>query len=146
MRYRLRKLLLLQTLVLVVPILLSAVASVLSALGIVGFHYPRPIDNDALRSPVNVRYVDTTRLVLEDGREFEFLDEIHLRAVMAGQYCNRVDLELQPDGAYTVYGQQRMPLPCTRWQEMIRIPLLPENVPLNARLPAGTVRLISKAK
>jgi hypothetical protein len=140
MRYRLRTLFLFQTLVFVVPILLSAS-------GIVGFHYPRAIDNDPLRSPVYVAHVDATRLVLEDGREFEFANGNHEPAVMSGQFGNRVDLELQPDGTYTVYRQRTGLFICgTPWARPINIPLVPDDIPLNARLPAGTVRPISKAK
>jgi hypothetical protein len=139
MRYRLRTLFLFQTLVIVVPF-------VLSALGIVGFHYLRPIENDPLRSPANVRYVDATRLVLEDGREFQFVDGLHERAVMAGQFGNRVDLELQPDGRYTVYCQQPRRMYCLSQPRPINIPLIPDDIYMYMRLPAGTVRPILKAK
>jgi hypothetical protein len=136
MRYRLRTLFLIQALVLIVPILLSA-------LGIVGFHYPRAIDNDPLVSPVGVRVVDAKRLVLDDGREFQFVDGLDESIFGDDSFGNRADLELQPDGLYVVYVERRGWICGTPWARMFNFDLIPDDVPINHRVPAGVARLVA---
>ncbi len=108
--------------------------------GFVSIHYPRIIENEPLRSPVQVVSVDGSRILLEDGRVIEFEDE-PLKGTWESTMNDtdhRVDVESGGDGkVMVVYGNQKGWICGTPWAQPICLPLIAEDVYRNRRSILG---------
>jgi hypothetical protein len=114
-----------------------------TGLGIVRFDYPRAVENDPLKSPVQVEHVDGNRLTLADGRVFqvEVFDESLADLVKASE--DRVDLEVIGDGRHAdIFAKHRGWICGTPWVGIVNLPLIPVNVPINRRQLIGTAELV----
>jgi hypothetical protein len=107
--------------------------------GLVGLHYPRPLENDPLLSPVRVLSVQNNTLYLEDGRVLrvdQMLQEGSLDELIKAS-DNRVDVV--PDGSQTlvVFAKKRGWICGTPWARPLNLQLIPDDVPINHREPVG---------
>ncbi len=110
--------------------------------GLIRFHYPRAVENDPLKSPVQVRSIDGDCLFLADGRELavetfgdeslpQLLERVHFR----------VDVESSDGRQGELFIQERGWICGTPWVGVINIPLIPVSVPINHRRPIGYVAI-----
>jgi hypothetical protein len=110
--------------------------------GLVQLHYPRRIDNNPLRAPIRIVNVDprgndNTDLYLADGRILRFDYSPRSDILEAIQESDHeIDVETMASGdAGMVYVKRRQFICGTPWFEfcLIRIPLIPDDVPGNSR-------------
>ena len=133
---------------LLVAILLVAIVTLFfgtDGCGLIGFHYPRAVENDPLLAPIQVVSVEGNRLCLEDGRVLQvgqLLLEGSLKEIVEAS-DNRVDLEenVGPDGSprsgFLVMAKKRGWICGTPWVRPIRFRLIPDDVPVNRREEVG---------
>lgn len=109
----------------------GVVIALLNVLGVVGFRYPRVVENDPLLSPVLVAGVTGDRLMLDDGRVFKVIPAENLADAIR-ESGNRVDVE-QTGGETLIYVKRRGWLCGTPWAALVRIPLFADDVNINRR-------------
>jgi hypothetical protein len=116
-------------------------------LGIVGFHYPRAVENDPLLAPVRVQAIDKERIVLEDGRVLRVVSPplIELSEKLAGSDI-RIDVEEYQPGRVQVFVSERGWICGTPWVRLIEIPLIPDDIPINRRVPLAFAKLEASDK
>jgi hypothetical protein len=105
--------------------------------GIIGFSYPRLIDNQALENPIEVTSLDGTIMTLEDGRriDFEYFLGDDLKAALED---SNYQVDIEHDGDQLVIFLSMPTFVCgTPWAQPIRIPLMPCDIPRNRRQMAG---------
>jgi hypothetical protein len=111
-------------------------------LGIVGFHYPRAVENDPLLAPIRVQAIDQERFVLEDGRVLHVVSPSHieLSEKLAGS-GNRIDVEEYQPGQVQVFVSERIFVCGMPWARVIEIPLIPDDIPINRRVAVAFAKL-----
>jgi hypothetical protein len=124
--------------------LLAIVAFVLDGMGVLGFTFPRAIENDPLRKPLLVTSVTSNSFTLADGRSFLVIYDQHNFFKAITNVGVRVDLDEMGEEEFTVYTAERGWICGTPWARMITIPLIPQSVPINHRRYAGMVQLKAK--
>jgi hypothetical protein len=114
-----------------VVIAFALVVALLGVLDVVGFRYPRVVENEPLLSPVAVADVTDGRISLADGRDFKVTpaDDLTGKIRKSG---NQIDVE-QVDGEALIYVKRRGWLCGTPWTQLIRIPLIADDVEINRR-------------
>jgi hypothetical protein len=109
------------------------VLTVASYTGVIGFHYPRVIENEPLHDPIKVLRVEGKQLHLSDSRIIEVQntsDEALTKAIAESDFY--VDLE-GSGSVVTVHARQNGWICGTPWAQPIRIPLFPDTVYQNRR-------------
>ena len=102
--------------------------------GIVGFRYPRWVENDSLRDPISVIGVDGMMVTLEDGRVLELeMDPPEVTWKDFFVSGKKVDIEDDGDGEALLYANMPRVRCGTPWARLIRIPLFPDDVNCNSR-------------
>jgi hypothetical protein len=109
--------------------------------GVLGFHYPRLIENQALEHPIKVTSLDGTVMTLEDGRriDFEYFLGDDLKAALEDSDY-QVDIEKDVENCgpeITIYCNSPRFVCGTPWAQPIRIPLIPCDIPRNIREMMG---------
>lgn len=127
--------------IVVYGILLAIVIVVLDGMSVVGFTYPRAVENDPLRKPVHVTTVTSNSFTLADGRSFLVIYDQHDFSEVITNAGVRVDLDDMGQKEFAVYTAERGWICGTPWARMITIPLIPQSVPINRRRYAGQVQL-----
>jgi hypothetical protein len=119
----------------------AIVIVVLDGMGVLGFTYPRAVENNPLLNPVRVIAVSSNSFTVADGRSFsvDFDHALFSRAVTNAGI--QIELSDMGDGMFTVYTTERGWICGTPWARMITIPVIPESVPINRRRYAGIVEL-----
>ena len=123
------------TWLLVIPaiVLIGGVLSV----PLVEFHYPRVVNNDPLISPVEVSHVEGNTIILADDRRFT----VHLSDEPLDQVVKNsgYQIDLESWGPETAIFVKRQGWICgTPWaRRLFRIPLIPDDVPINHRQLIG---------
>ena len=114
--------------------LLVVVALVLGIVtGLIGISYPVRVDNTALRSPVKVKRITGHQIELVDGRVITLSDDQEWKDRISYSK-NWVDLEGDPEGPDVwIYGDRKFMLCGTPWAQPIRIPIIPNRIPMNHR-------------
>jgi hypothetical protein len=125
-------------------ILLSVALAIflLERLRVIGFRYPRVVENDPLLAPINVTSIEGDQWTLEDGRvlHMTIIDDREQPQFRAGQPQLRVDL--QQEGSDTIVFVKRRSWVCgTPWACEIKIPLFPDDVSINRREPIGFAKV-----
>ena len=115
-----------------------------SSLRLIQLHYPRVVENEPLLAPVKVESVTGDTLVLADGRILRV--EVFHKPI--DEYMTEpefhIDLETIGDPSRTiVYVKQRGWLCGTPWVGIIKIPIIPDEVPINHRTSIGFAKIIS---
>lgn len=111
-------------------------------LGIIQLHYPRPIENDPLLSPVEVELVSGYTLRLRDGRVFSVDTSEESLEKIIEESGYRVDIEPLPQSSHSVVYTKRRGWICgLPWLGVINIPVIPDDVPINRRERIGTATL-----
>jgi hypothetical protein len=132
-------------LVLAVQAVVVIALPLLSALRIVGFRYPRVVENDPLIAPVKVLEVTDNKFVLADGRELvvDGLDERVGRSLRESNF--RVDLEPQGDSGFVVHVKERGRIGIEELptRSLVNIPLVPNDIPINHRKTLTTAHLLA---
>lgn len=116
------------------------------ATGLVGISYPVRIDNTSLRSPIKVERINGNQIVLVDGRVIT-LDVNQELKDRISYSKNRVDLEGDPEGPDVwIYGDRKFMLCGTPWAQPIRIPIIPNRIPMNHRQLIAAGEISKKAE
>lgn len=121
--------------------LLAIVVFFLDGMGVVGFTFPRVMENDPLRKPVRVTAVTSNSFTLADGRSFLVIYDQHYFSEVITNVGVRVDLDDMGQEEFMVHTAERGWICGTPWARMITIPLIPQSVPINHRRYAGLVQL-----
>ena len=101
--------------------------------GLIGISYPVRVYNTALTSPVKVKRIIGHQIELVDGRLITLSDDEEWKTQIAYSK-NWVDLEGDPEGPEVwVYGDRKFMLCGTPWAQPIRIPIIPNRIPMNHR-------------
>jgi hypothetical protein len=105
-----------------------------SALGLVGFHYPRVVQNEPLRNPQTVVHLDGADLALQSGAVItvEAMDSLEISNKLS-QSAFQIDVESGNDGTVAIYARQNGWVCGTPWAQPIRIPLIRDTVYRNRR-------------
>jgi hypothetical protein len=117
--------------ILIVVVLLFACAPMI---GLVGFHYPRVIENEPLEDPHRVVRFEGSNLFLENGTIIAlepFWTEPMAEQLKMASF--EVDLERQNDGSCYVLARRNGWICGTPWAQPIRIPLIADTVYKNRR-------------
>jgi hypothetical protein len=105
-----------------------------ASIGVVGFRYPKVIQNEPLKHPQKVVRVEGTDLVLQNGRtvRVEGIDHSEITNKLA-QAAFEVDLEGGDEGAVSIWARQSGWICGTPWAQPIRLPLIPDRVYRNRK-------------
>lgn len=113
------------------------------------FHYTRYVDNDPLISPTTVVAIHENLMRLEDGRSVMLNRRSGVVNELISSSANRVDLDIAQNGEdVTIFVESQItfcgdPFVMIRWLfPPYRIPLFPDDHPLNYRREVGTGRLV----
>ena len=115
-------------------LLICVVLGLGAFMGLIGFHYPRVIENQPLSNPIAISNVEGLAVSLTDGRilELESYDyngsENHLLAK-----GTMIEIEEISDGEVVIWGNKPGWICGTPWAQPIRIPLLADDVYRNRR-------------
>ncbi len=116
------------------------------------FHYTRYINNDPLISPSVVVSIQGNIMRLEDGRSVILDTRSGVVNDLVSSLSNRVDLEIAQNGEdVTIFVDEQYafcgdPFVKVRWLfPPYRIPLFPDDCPLNYRRSVGTGKLVKDA-
>jgi hypothetical protein len=107
--------------------------------GMIGFHYPRAVENDPLLAPIRVLSVQGNSLCLEDGRVLrvdQVLQEGSLKELLKTP-DNRVDVESDGSQGLMLFIKTRGWICGTPWARFVNFRLIPDDVPINRREPLG---------
>ncbi len=117
------------------------------------FHYTRYINNDPLISPSVVVSIQGNLMRLEDGRSVILDTRSGVVNDLVSSLSNRVDLEIAQNGEdVTIFVDEQYafcgdPFVMVRWLfPPYRIPLFPDDRPLNYRKSVGTGKLVEDAE
>ncbi len=114
-----------------------------SFLGVVGFHYPRVIQNEPLKNPQKVVSVHGTDIVLERGAVISIHPVTGVDTTEASQISNLLnqtafEIEVEDRGGpIAIYGRQNGWICGTPWAQPVRIPLIPDQVYKNRKRLIG---------
>jgi len=116
------------------------------------FHYTRYVNNDPLISPSVVLAIQGNLMQLEDGRSVMLDTRPREVNDLVSSLSNRVDLEIAQNGEdVTIFVESPYafcgdPFAMVRWLfPPYRIPLFPDDRPLNYRRSVGTGKLVEDA-
>jgi hypothetical protein len=102
--------------------------------GLIGFHYPRVIENEPLKDPHKVVRFEGTNLFLEDGAMIALGPFGSERLGDQLKKANfEIDIERDADGSCSVLSRQPGWICGTPWTQPIRIPLIADTVYRNRR-------------
>ena len=127
--------------------LLAVVALVLGIVtGLIGISYPVRVDSTALSSPVKVQRITGQQIELVDGRVITLSDDQEWKDRIADSK-NWVDLEGDPEGPEVwIYGDRKLLICGTPWAQPIRIPIIPNRIPMNHRQLIAVGEISKKAE
>jgi len=119
------------------------VLAVASSAGIIGFRYPRVIENEPLNRPIKVTRVEGNYLFLSDSRiiSIESAAEERLTEAIA-ESDFYVDVE-ESRPLVSIYARQDGWVCGTAWAQPIRVPLFPDTVYRNRRELIAVGQLVS---
>jgi hypothetical protein len=112
----------------------AVVATAIHA-GLIGFTYPRIVENEPLHTPVRVLKIENTVMTLEDGRKLEVqsLGSRELEAILKESH-GTIDIETNPKISGVVIYANRDGWVCgTPWARPLTLRLIPETVYKNRR-------------
>jgi hypothetical protein len=109
-----------------------------SALGLVGFHYPRVVQNEPLRNPQTVVRLDGIDLGLQSGAiiRVEAMESLEISNKLS-QSAFEIDVESGKDETVAIYARLNGWVCGTPWAQPIRIPLIRDTVYRNRRQLIG---------
>lgn len=117
--------------------------------GLVGISYPVRVDNSSLISPIKVVRITDNQIELADGRMIS-LSSAHDDHEWQGQIVyskNMVDVEGDPGSPEVwIYGDRKFMLCGTPWAQPIRIPMIPNRIPMNHRQLIAAGEITKKAE
>ena len=117
-----------------VSLCIISMVALSAGFGIIGFHYPRVIQNEPLLHPRKVVRLEGTNIVLQDGLVIgiESMDsnEISNKLQQSNFY---VDVDDGNDAYTVIYARQDSWVCGTPWAKPIVIPLIPDDVYKNRR-------------
>lgn len=105
--------------------------------GVIGIHYIRVIENEALINPVNVTKVEGNMLTLGDGRVLELEEPMHGENWDRALDMNHNRIEVEPGKSREVVVWGSVPRTICGGTYAVRIPLIPRNVNRNRRMTIG---------
>lgn len=111
------------------------------------FHYSRLVEGDSPVLPFKVELIAGNTLQLEDGRRlyvYEKWDRRSLEEILkTGK--GKIDIELR-DGKtkeVRIWGHMKRRGYCgTPWAQLIVIPLIPDDIPINIKGPIGMAKIV----
>lgn len=118
---------------------LLATVFIANAVGLIGFHYPQAVENEALLDPVAVKSVSEEKLLLGDGRVLQ-LDHVFVSDLDKSLAETGSQIEIGENGE--IYIARYRWICGTPWATLIEIPLFADEVPLNHRELVGVAASI----
>ena len=121
---------------------------VTNGFGIVGLHYPRPINNNPLQAPIHVIAINGNKLDLADGRVVE-LENPQLPTSEIQQLLQNSQMLVDVEATAPTFPhevmisvKQRHFICGTPWARIISVPLFPDDVDANKKglLGFGSIR------
>jgi len=111
-----------------------------TAFGMVGFHYPKVIQNEPLQNPQKVTRIEGSNLILQSGAmvRIEDMDSFGMSNRLAQ---SQFEIELDGGsngGPVTVWARQNGWICGTPWAQPIRIPVFLDTVYRNRKLIIAT--------
>lgn len=131
-------------------ITLGLVASLLLVgypIGLVGFRYPRIIENQPLRDPQPIAEIRGNRIELRNGRVFEVIDDYAGEEwpISDAAIHRQIDIESDfGDDGFILYGNRVGWICGTPWPQLIKIPIFRDDVYRNRREPIALAREITE--
>ncbi len=114
--------------------------------GLIGISYPVRVDNTALSSPVKVKRITGHQIELVDGRVITLSDDQEWKDRISYSK-NLVDIEGDSEGPDVwIYGDRKFILCGTPWAQPIRIPIIPNRIPMNHRQLIAVGEVTKKAE
>lgn len=130
-------------------ILVAATISLGIATGLVGISYPVRVDNTSLTTPIKVERITDNKIELTDGRVITLsgVYDDHEWQSQIAYSKNLVDIEGDPEGPDVwIYGDRKFMLCGTPWAQPIRIPIIPNRIPMNHRQLIAVGEITKKAE
>ena len=116
--------------------------AMLDSCGILGFTYPRTIDNNPLTDPVDIVVITNQVLTLANGQSFAVSDDFRWEDKL---YDRQIELQSLPDGRTRLFVKRRHLFCDTPWARLVTIRLVPVDIKKWTRSEIGTGTEIRKS-
>lgn len=112
----------------------SVVIGMLDGCGILGFTYPKVVDNNPLDDPIDIVTITNQVLTLANGQSFSVADGFRWEDKL---YDQQIELQSQPDGTIRFFGKRRHLICGTPWARLVTIRLIPVEIKRWTRAEVG---------